>query len=187
MQNSAQGTQMGRDSVRGRCAACLPFPGTAPCSWHAPALLCTEPPIHYLPVPGFHGPCHCHTVTNPAALQGTHADSLNLTGGTFTDPRHDPTLRKRHKTPTPAHRRGPKLPGICCVPGGMPSSRETLVFGVGASPRLRTPHTTTCSIGAKCHQRPPRGSGYPGAEPHPVLQHCSGRAGNCFLQFNQGN
>lgn len=34
--------------------------------------------------------------------------------------------------------------------------------------------------------RAPRGSGYPGAEPHPVLQHCSGTAGSRFLQFNQG-
>lgn len=36
--------------------------------------------------------------------------------------------------------------------GGMPSSRETLVFGVGASPRLRTPPTTICSLGVKCCQ-----------------------------------
>lgn len=60
------------------------------------------------------------------------------------------------------------------------------MFGVGASQRLPTPHKTICCIGAKHLQGPPRGSGYPGAEPHPVLQHCSGRAGSCFLQFNQG-
>lgn len=72
------------------------------------------------------------------------------------------------------------------MPGGMPSSRETHVFGVRVSQRIPTPRTTICSTGAKRCQGSPRGSGYPGAEPHPVLQHCSGRADSCFLQCNQG-
>lgn len=45
------GTRMGRDSLG----------GAAPCSWHAPALLCTSHLWIYLPVPRLHGLCHCHT------------------------------------------------------------------------------------------------------------------------------
>ena len=46
MQDSTQGTGMEKDLHQGGCQpggfACLPFPGAAPSSRHAPAVLCTS-------------------------------------------------------------------------------------------------------------------------------------------------
>lgn len=67
VQNSAQGTQMGRDSLRGRCMPAVPG-GCSLSLAHSSSPL-HQPPIDYLPVPRFRGLCHCHTVTHPAAAR----------------------------------------------------------------------------------------------------------------------
>lgn len=51
VRNSAQGTHVGRDSLR----------GAAPCSWHAPALLRTYPLPPRAPIPWPVPLSHCHT------------------------------------------------------------------------------------------------------------------------------
>lgn len=156
----------------------LPAPGTLQ--------LCSAR-IHYLPVPRFHGLCHCHTVTHPAAARRTGCQP-SPTRGTFEDPRHDPTVRRRHSSPAAAHGRGPELPGIrwiLCRVGCAAAGRHT-GLGWGRAKGSVHPVHPSAPSGPSAARAPPRGSGFPGAEPHPMPRHCSGTAGSCFLRCNQG-
>lgn len=156
----------------------LPAPGTLQ--------LCSAR-IHYLPVPRFHGLCHCHTVTHPAAARrpGLTAEpnARNL-----WRPSARPHRKEEAQQPRSCPREGPGAARnpLYFVPGGMRSSRETHGFGLGASQRLRTPRTPICSIGAKRCQGPPGALGSPERSPIPCSGIARGQLGSCFLRFNQG-
>lgn len=112
-----------------RGAACLLFLGAAPCSWHTPALLCMSH-VSITPL------CHCPTVTNPAAARHTQP---TLTGGTFKNPGHEPTLRRRHKNPTPAQK-GPKAgSNLLCAGWHGQQQGDTRVWGGGEPKASYTP------------------------------------------------
>lgn len=63
------------------------------------------------------------------------------------------------------------------MPGGMASSRETHVFGVGVMQGLRTPPKTICSIGAKHLQGPSRVLGTLELSPIPCSSLAQGELG----------
>lgn len=103
------------------------------------------------------------------------------------DPRHDPTLRRRRKSPRTCPQEGPKAArNLLCAGWDAQQQGDTCVWGGGEPKASYTLYNHLLHRGQTLPGTPPWGSGYPGAEPIPCSSVAQGELGVASFNFIKG-